>query len=260
LHNPVLSPDSRSLLADGAGGLWLLDLERGAPTRLVENANLASWSPDGDRITFTTHHEAKAAIYTRPVLGPDQESLLVGGDEMKISGNWSPNTGEFVFASSNPESRLDLWALTPGSNSAPRVFLKTPANELQPRVSPDGHWIAYTSDESGAWEVYVQSFPTAGRKRVISVGGGGQPEWRRDGRELFYLSPDGTLMAVSVTTTAPFDVSRPTPLFHAAISQDLISLRNQYAAAPDGSRFIIETPQPPDPINVVVNWTALINP
>jgi hypothetical protein len=128
------------------------------------------------------------------------------------------------------------------------------------QVSPDGRWIAYASDESGTWEVYVQTFPVPGAKRTISVGGGSEKHWRRDGRELYYLTPDGTLMAVAVKShDDAFSPGRPVPLFQARIPADIITFRNHYAPSGDGQRFLVDSADDHEPINVVVNWTALLS-
>jgi DNA-binding winged helix-turn-helix (wHTH) protein/Tol biopolymer transport system component len=263
IHNPMISPDGRYLVANGgpSGGIWLVDLQRGSPTRVSDVGNLASWSHDGSRVTFTGRRvDGQVDIEARPVNGRAEDAqVLVRNSEMKISGNWTADGSYFTYAASNPQTRLDLWML-PGNGDAPRPFLQTAANEMQPQVSPDGRWLAYASDESGTWEVYVQSFPAPGEKRTVSVGGGAQPQWRRDGRELFYLSPDGTLMAVDVTTGGTFEAGRPQRLFRAPIASDIISYRNQYAVSEDGGRFVIDLLGDRDPINVVVNWNALVNP
>jgi eukaryotic-like serine/threonine-protein kinase len=262
IHNPMLSPDGHWLIGDGGNGLWLVDLDRGAPTRLVTDANLPSWTPDGRSVTFTSRraNDTASSLFIRSVGGEDDEQVLVSTTEMKISGNWSPDGRTLIYVSSNPETRLDLWTVTPGASAAPRPFLKSQANEFQPQISPDGRWVAYASDESGAWEVYVQAFPVAGSKRTISVGGGAQPQWRADGRELYYLAPDGTLMAVDVRSSNLLEAGKPKALFHARIQPDIISLRNQYTVGANGERFVIDAGSAPEPLNVVVNWTALVNP
>ena len=259
LHNPVLSPDGRSLIAEDAGVVWLLDLDRGAPTRLL-NGGLPAWSADGQRVVFSDRRDGVAGIYQRSVVGRDDDALLVKSAETKIAGNWTPDGKQFVFASSNPQTRLDLWTVALESDEGPRPFLRSPGNELHPQISPDGRWLAYTSDESGQWEVYLQSFPAPGLKRTISVGGGAQPQWRRDGRELYYLSPRGILMSVDVRSGAAIDVGRPKPLFRLPIEGDIIGYRNQYAVAADGARFVVDAGPQRDPLNVVVTWNALVNP
>jgi hypothetical protein len=156
-------------------------------------------------------------------------------------------------------TKLDLWTLAVADRQ-PSPFLQTQFNEMHAQVSPDGRWVAYASDESGAWEVYVQTFPTPGAKRTISVGGGAEPQWRRDGRELYYLAPDGKLMAAAVSIRDDvFDAGRPVTLFQAHIPADIITFRNHYAPSRDGQRFLIDSADDNEPINVVVNRTALLS-
>jgi hypothetical protein len=132
---------------------------------------------------------------------------------------------------------------------------------MQPRLSPDGTWIAYASDESGGWEVYVQSFPAGGAKRAISVGGGVEPHWTRGGREIVYLTPDGTIMSVEIAAGAQaLEAGRPKLLFRVPLSGDITRYRNHYAVTSDGQRFLVDTADEAtrEPLTVVVNWDALI--
>jgi hypothetical protein len=139
----------------------------------------------------------------------------------------------------------------------PFPLLQTEFNEQQAKFSPDKKWIAYTSDESGASEVYVQAFPASGGKWRISTGGGCQPQWRRDSKELCFIAPDRKLMAVDVKTGAAFEAGVPKVLFDTRIFQ-LTTLRNHYVASRDGQRFLINSRSEENsaPITVVVNWTA----
>jgi hypothetical protein len=145
----------------------------------------------------------------------------------------------------------------------PYPFLESSFHKTQAQISPDGRWIAYTSYETGKDEVYVQSFPKPGDKRQVSVDGGVQPRWRRDGRELFYLATNQTLMAVPISTDSSLRLGRPMPLFRTKIlpqwSQSVV-FYTAYDASGDGQRFILNIP-PEDPgpqITVVLNWTAAI--
>ena len=178
---------------------------------------------------------------------------------MKIGGNWVRATRHLVYAASNAGTRMDLWMLDPADGTS-RPFLATPYNEMHPQTSPDGRWLAYASDESGRWEVYVQSFPTPGTKRTVSIGGGAEPQWRGDGRELYYVAPEGLLMAVDVRTRDGIEIGRPAALFRTSISADIITYRNQYVTTADGRRFLVDTAAEREPINVIVNWSALLNP
>jgi DNA-binding winged helix-turn-helix (wHTH) protein/Tol biopolymer transport system component len=264
LHNPTMSPDQRYIAADASingprSGIWLIDIARGAPVRFSDGI-MPSWGPRGSQLSYTVPRGAGYAdIMTRSITGPTAgDTTLVAGPQPKIPGNWAPD-GQLVFATTSPQFRLDLWRLPAGSRTAV-PYLQTPFNELHGQVSPDGRWIAYTSDESGNWEVYLQTFPTPGGKRVVSIGGGGEPLWRKDGRELYYLASDGTLMAVDITNGPSLQVGRPRALFRAPITADLLTYRNQYAADADGQRFLFDSPGEREPINVVVNWNALANP
>jgi Tol biopolymer transport system component len=133
---------------------------------------------------------------------------------------------------------------------------------MQPRVSPDGRWVAYTSDESGSWEVYVQSFPTGGAKRAVSVGGGVEPNWTKGGREIVYLTPDGTVTSVGVSARdKAVEAGVPKALFRVSLSGDITRYRNHYAVTSDGQRFLVDTvdENTREPISVLVNWDALVS-
>jgi DNA-binding winged helix-turn-helix (wHTH) protein/Tol biopolymer transport system component len=262
LHNPTISPDGRYLAADGSlehRGVWLVDLVRGVPTRFGDG-NIPVWEPDGRRLVFTRRGETDAALLARPVTGPaNAESALMRDVEMKIGGSWT-SSGDVVYTASNPTTRLDLWVVSDSGNGRAVPYLRTPVNEMQGQVSPDGRYLAYASDESGDWQVYVQTFPIAGGKRTISIGGGAEPQWRRDGKELYYLSPTGTVMAVDIRLTPAFDAGAPRPLFRTSIPADIITYRNHFAVTGDGQKFVVDSAGTREPITVVVNWNALLNP
>ncbi len=143
---------------------------------------------------------------------------------------------------------------------APRVLLQSDADELQPRFSPDGRFIAYVSDESGRSEVYVQTMPPSAAKWQVSTAGGHLPQWRRDGRELYYLAPDLRLMAVAVTPNAgAFNAGTPRELFATRIRRSILRGASPYVASPDGQRFLIDSASGPDlsaPIQVVLGASA----
>jgi Tol biopolymer transport system component len=224
----------------------------------VSPGNSPLLAPDG-RIAFTSGRKGGIAdVYVRPAFGGGAEELLIGSPENKIVNDWSRDGRYIVFASTNVNTKTDLWVMPTSGGEAPAPFLATPFNEFQAQVSPDGKSLAYASDESGAWEVYVQSFPFPGDKRVVSNGGGSEPQWRRDGRELFYLAADGTLMSVDVRPGDSPQFSRPQPLFRTRIPQgEFNARRNHYAVAADGQRFLINTTgDAQESITVIVNWAA----
>lgn len=260
VHNPALSPDQKQLLVGSREvehGLWMLDLDRDAPTRFVPDGMRPQWSPDGSKIAYTADRISNVGDIFMKSVGGNGDELLFRSKENKMVDDWSPDGASIVYASINPQTKTDLWILPVSGDRKPRLFLQTPADELQGQISPDGHWIAYTSDESGVWEVYLQSFPEPGAKRTISIGGGTEPHWRHDGRELFYLSADRTLMSVNVTLGASVTIGRPRPLFRAAIPSSFTVFRNHYAVSADGQKFIIcavEHKGKEELVTVLANW------
>ena len=156
---------------------------------------------------------------------------------------------------------FDLWLLpNPGAaphNPKPVKLLGSPSDEIQASFSPDGRLIAYTSNESGAYQVYVQTYPLSDRKWPVSTNGGYEPQWRADGREIYYLSVDRKLMAVPIGPGPSFGV--PKPLFQTRVPAGVEPLRIHYVPARDGQRFLVNTQigdPAPNPITVVLNWTA----
>jgi hypothetical protein len=179
----------------------------------------------------------------------------VNDDERKTLSDWSPEGNYLVYTTLNPSTKLDLVLFPMSGQKKPIPLLHTPFNESQGRIAPNGRWIAYVSDESGTEEVYVQRFPSLGGKRIVSIGGGIEPMWRRDGEELFYLSPDYSIVSVPFEPTEPPLIGQPKPLFRAPINTS--STRNHYAVTPDGQRFLIDIEDQNtylSPITIVVNW------
>ena len=270
LRNPAVSPDQHQLLAASNNdpehkGLWIIDLERGGLTRIVNDGMRPFWSPDGQRIAFTSDRSAGVAdLYMRSTTARDgEEQALLRTDENKFICDWSPDGRYIVYGSINGSTKADLWLLPLAGDRKPIPYLATPNNELDAQVSPDGHWLAYTSDESGTWEIYVQSFPIAGRKQIVSTAGGIEPRWRHDGRELFYLATDRNLMSVDIKTEAEaIKTGRPQTLFRAPVPS-LNVLVNWFTVTADGQRFVINTAAGKgieQPITVLVNWSANLKP
>ena len=258
LHNPALVSGRNRLLVDG-GGVWVVDLDRGTTTRLIADGNTPVPSPDGQRVVFdAVRGSGIADLYIRAI-GSNNDELLLHTDENKLANDWTRDGRYLVFVSRNPRTGRDIWLLPMSGDRTPIPFSNGPGNEIQAQVSPDGRSIAYASDESGTWEVYVQAFPAGGDKRAVSAGGGGKPQWRSDGRELFYLTADRTLMAVAVGTDG--GIGRSQPLFQAPVVADLSTYRAQFAVSPDGQRFLFDAAEPGggrEPVTVLVNWTSLL--
>ncbi|MGD0963213.1 MAG: winged helix-turn-helix domain-containing protein [Candidatus Acidiferrales bacterium] len=254
LRSPMFSPDQKQLIAmDGGPRMWMVDLARNAATRLEGEGTYPLWSPDGDRIAFQSH--SHLIVYVRSIRGSAQDQVLLNDEQRKILNDWSPAGDYIVYTTLNPGTKLDLVLLPMSGDKKPIPLLHTPFNESQGRISPDGRWIAYVSDESGAQEVYIQRFPSLGDKRIVSIGGGVEPTWRRDGEELFYLSPDYSIVTVPFQPTEPPGIGRPKKLFRAPINTS--TTRNHYAVTPDGQRFLINVEDQSSylsPVTVMVNW------
>ena len=162
-----------------------------------------------------------------------------------------------MFSVPSPASGNDLWILPLKGDKKPVKFLATPAEELHGNFSPNGRYVAYTSNESGRFEVYVQTFPLSDRKWQVSTSGGYEPRWRADGREIYYLSEDRKLMAVPVGAGPQFDV--PVTLFQTRVGAGITAFRTHYVPSRDGKRFLVNTlsgDPSPTPITVVLNWSA----
>ena len=264
-YDPTISPDGTTLAIEkadadrGATDLWTVDLTRGAFSRLTSTPgfqSVATWSPDGRRIAFASDAGPGPKIWVKNASGTGTEDVLIEGRAFPM--DWSRDGKYLLYLLSAGATRLDVWAYDVERKTSAAV-LNSPFNELKPRFSPDGKWIAYVSDEARAEQVYVRSFPDGAAKFQISTAGGTQPEWRRDGKELFFLAPDTTLMAVDVRESgASLTVGPPQALFVTNIEPERV-IRNSYAAAIDGQRFLVMSPlvnPSASPLVGVLNWTA----
>jgi Tol biopolymer transport system component/predicted Ser/Thr protein kinase len=268
----ALSPDEKTIAlrvgSDAAGDVWLQDLTRGVVSRftfLSGSTLLPVWSPDGSRIVFTNllGGSSSFSMYLKAASGAGKEELLKSGGINVFPWDWSRDGKFVVFSEFSAKTGDDLWLLPLEGDHKPIPYLQTPFSETQGRFSPDGRWMAYVSNESGQDQVYVQTIPVSGAKWQVSTSGGGEPRWRRDGRELFYVASDQTLMAVPVkfggAGSGSFEAGAPQPLFPVEPSP------TNYTALPyqptaDGQRFLVnvtggDTSAAP-PITVVLNWTA----
>ena len=182
-------------------------------------------------------------------------------ENSQYSWDWSKDRRWLLYSIVDPKTKEDLWVLPMQGNGPPEPFLITDATETDGAFSPDGRFVAYVSDESGKFEVYVRSFPAAGgAKWVVSSGGGYQPRWWRDGRELFYFTAEGRLMSVDITHGRAFHASAPKFLFQAPIFGGGATTSNHYwDVAPSGQRFLINSYARDSAaafITVVLNWQA----
>ena len=268
-RNPALSPDGREIAAErpGADGrlssLWAIDLVRGTTTRLTETrpASTPVWSPDGRTLVFASNDGPPHHLYSIPARGGQQERLIESPVDL-VPTDWSPADGRaLLYERIEGGDKSDLWVLPLAGDRIPIPYVHTGYNARQARFSPNSRWVAYCSDESGRFEVYVQSFPRTGAKWQISTDGGSQPVWREDGRELFYLAEgqNPKMMAASVVTDGMrFRVGRPHILFELA-SRVTAGARSSYSSAMNGTRFLVNietgTGSTSGPVaNVVLNW------
>jgi serine/threonine protein kinase len=261
-----LSRDGKTALIDRAEGgtsqVWLGDVARGVFTRLTSttaNETAGALAPDGTVIFTMSGGGAAGDLYAvRPT--STMPELVSKSQFLKHPNDISPD-GKYLIYDEHAPLQQDLWILplTTGNNAKPIPFLTTAADETFGQFSPDGKWVAYRSTEAGPSEVFVRAFqrdqsPAAGaRKWLVSTAGGDKPRWSRDGKEIFYIAPDGKLMATPVKIGATFEPGIPVPLFEAKFSGYF-----PYDVSPDG-RFLINMPlaQPqtaPSPINVILNW------
>jgi eukaryotic-like serine/threonine-protein kinase len=267
---PRLSPDGRRVavgIQEQEGQIWIYDLTRGGSTRLTFEGisnNAPNWTPDGKRISFQSNKGGRPNIFWQLADGSGGLEQLTSSENNQAPSSWSPDGQLLAFMDINPTTGYDIWVLrmgdpSPGSGQARKAqpFLRTQFNESVPRFSPDGRWLAYVSDESGRYEIYVQPYPGPGGKWQISTEGGTEPTWNPNGRELFYRSGD-KMMAVDVTTQPGFAAGRPRMLFeHSYVPTP--GTNSNYDVSPDGQRFLMLKPSEsaqaaPTQINVVLNW------
>jgi Tol biopolymer transport system component len=266
-----LSPDekrvavSRLDLQGGSADIWLIDLARNTPSRFtVDPADevYPVWSPDGSRIVFSSNRDGVSNLYQKLSSGAGNDEALLKSSEGKLPNDWSPDGRFILYQAFSPKVGNDLWVLPLFGDQKPAPFVQTEFNEIQGRFSPDGRWVAYASNESGTYQVYVQSFPSPGGKTQVSINGGAQPTWRRDGKELFFLAPGRKLMAVEVNGAgSTFLPGVPKALFEAHVSAIFPGGSTYYAVTGDGQRFLVNTlvgESAPAPFTVVMNWIAAL--
>jgi Tol biopolymer transport system component len=266
-QSPALSPDASHLLVTeqvtpGRADLLKIDLTSGVPSRLTFPAGEVSfgrfgiWSPDGKDLLYSSLEADGRHIYQMAASGSSPESVRLGPNAM-FPEDWSRDRRWLVYQTLGPKTAADIWAFN-FTDSKSRPIVEDPTLQLQARLSPDGRWLAYTSAEYGLWEVFVRPFPEGGRRSQVSTGGASQPLWRGDnGKELFYVAADNRLVAVPIVGTDTFEVGVSQPLFATRIPPVIAPWRTNYAASPDGQRFLLNSVMPeavPPPITIAVNW------
>ena len=266
-----LSPDETRLVEGrtddgGSWTVWMLDLTRGANTRLTfgGGGGNAEWSPDGRQIVYAPNGGQSPDLYLKPANGAEMGERILHSDLTVTPKDWSQDGRFLLYEQRTKDRATDLWVLPMTGDRKPTPYLVTPFVKTQPKFSPDGRWVVYVSNESGTREVYVQPFPMASAgKWVVSNGGGSQPRWSHDGKELFYFTPDQTLMDVEVKTSGSgLQLGVPKALFRAPVlggSGGAPGNSWRWDISRDGKRILINTAlddTASSPITVLLNWQS----
>jgi Tol biopolymer transport system component len=268
--SPAISPDTQRVAVvrqeSDAGDIWLFDPARSTSSRFTFDDGVDTapvWSPDGTQVVFSSNRGKGLDLYVKNSGGVGQEEVLLASDHRKLADDWSRDGRLILYRDQDPKTESDLWVLPLEGDRKPRPLVQTPFTEFQGRFSPDGRWFAYTSNETGREEVYVQSFPPSGGKWQISTNGGVQARWRRDGRELYFHSASNEAMSVDISAAqnGAFKAGVPRKLFGVGLASRL-SERNSWDVTPDGQRFLVNLTSNQlaaaaglaAPITVVVNW------
>jgi Tol biopolymer transport system component/tRNA A-37 threonylcarbamoyl transferase component Bud32 len=268
----VLSPDGRRVAVEvGNGGgrfdIWAIDVARGVASRVTSDPGAERdpvWSPDGQELVFTTA-SGGGSLVRKPLAAGASASLLLDGPGPHVPECWSRD-GRTLLCVTNREEEHTLSALSPDGGGPGEVLMKNRFDIDEPQISPDGRWLAFISDESGRFEVYLEPFRRRGERVRVSSDGGGQPKWRGDGKELFYLASDGALMAVDVREGAAGpEVGISVTLIPAADLRAVVlgPDYDDYAVTADGQRFLVKrstTTEEAQRIHVLLNWPSLLQP
>ena len=273
-----LSPDETRLAASlidpktNYPDIWLTDLARGSTSRVTSGPMINAsplWSPDGTKLVFRTNRKGLIEFYQKSAFGGGNEEPVLTVEAQRAVGmqavnlvptDWSPDGRDIIYsvaeATSSSASGYALWLFPSAANAKPVRVLGSGSDQLHANFSPSG-LVAYSSDESGRFQVYVQTFPLSDRKWAVSTNGGYEPRWRGDGREIYYLAENRELMAVPVNVGPSFGA--PKPLFQMRVPRGVEAFRTHYVPSRDGRRFLVNT-QATDPaplaITVVLDWTA----
>jgi eukaryotic-like serine/threonine-protein kinase len=276
VFNPALSPDGKLVAFERENStgsdLWVHELNRGVETRLTSDSssNVApAWSPGGDSIVFASNRTGVYNLYQKAANGNGQEVRLLSNTLTDSSEQWSRDGRFIVYFELDTKNKRSLWTLPAQAGAAgrkPTPFLRSEFDSLLGQLSPDSHWMAFSSERSNRREVYVRPFPQGDGEWAISIAGGQDARWRGDGKELFFEAADGKLMAVPVNKAVPgasavFEPGTPVPLFDAHMAHNGEARYFEYDVTADGKRFLINTtggaraPSTP-PLTVVTNWLA----
>src|SRR5262245_571692 len=278
-----LSADGRHVavhvVTAGVTDVWVIDLDRGVPNRLTFDPSLDGWpiwEPDGNRIVFATSRGGGVLpnkLFRKSSSGVGTEEMLYAGpaEEALIARDISSDGRYVIFDNAKlNDLKLDILAMPLTGDKKPFTYLHSSFNNTQPQLSPDGRWLAYSTNESGSYQIVVRTFPDPnGGRWQVTANGGMEPRWRRDGRELYYVALDGKLMAVPIRPHSTFQADQATTLFQTPLTfPTSIPFPIRYDVTADGKRFLMTVPantsessapaalMNPAPIVAIVNWTA----
>lgn len=261
-----LSPDQKRAAvvrrdpATGVFDLFVIDVARGATTRLTSGpADVIDpiWSPDSNYLAWVSVSGQSYKLVRKLASGAGQEEVLLESNKSIAPTSWSPDGKFILYTETDPKTQGDIWVLPLEGDRKPFAFFQSPASDSLAVFSPDGHWVAYQSAESGPSEIYVQSFPASSDKVPVSNKGGFRPAWRGDGKELFYTTLEGKLMAIEIKAGSTFEPGVPKPLFDVAAARAIPT--TPFDVSTDGQRFLFMSGQldpNPSSLTVVLNWTA----
>jgi len=270
--SPSVSPDaSRIAVVRGkpqslAQDIWIHDLEYGREYRLTfekGDYDNPSWSPDGSLLLYGCIPASQRDVCITSVESGSEGKVIYESTNWNTIGDWTPDGKRIVFTEQYPETSRDLLLLDLDDSSKPSILVRTPFDEVDPVISPDGRWLAYLSDETGRYEVYVREAGEGSHQWQVSVDGGLQPRWRGDGRELFFAEPDGDVVAVAVAVEAgsSFRAGPPETLF--TLPEPPLATTPLFEdVTPDGQRFLLNLPvesRTSVSFHAVLDWPALLS-
>lgn len=267
LEEPRLAPHGAAIALGISGktnDIWLYDVARASLARMTfEGDNFAPiWTPDGDRLTFSSNESGPSNIFWKAVDEIGEQEQLIVSEFDEVPGSWSPDGRYLFYTQYHPDTGADLWLFSRDDGCRSTPFLRTRFNEYGPMFAPDGRSVAYTSDESGRREVYVVGFPQPRGKRQISTSGGTEPVWSRDGRFL-YFRVERKMMRVRVTTVdGALAAAAPEMVFEGDFLEGAITGLPNYDVAADGERFLMVTEggsAAPDELVVAIDWQGELN-
>jgi dipeptidyl aminopeptidase/acylaminoacyl peptidase len=274
LANPTLSPDDSRVAMDVADAkannvnVWLNDLKSGTSSRFTFDSSEdvgGVWSRDGSLIAYRSLQASDTNVFVKQSQGlQPAKSIFSAKEDLRSSDDFAPNSWSLdnkeLLCTLQPSAGGSQLVLLSASGGKMTRFLTTRTSETTGQISPDGKWVAYASNESGDWEIYVTTFPSAAGKWQVSRGGGTEPRWRGDGKEIFYIGAGGTMTAVPVSSEGTFAAGNPTQLFRTQLRAQVSSTDQfSYDVTKDGQRFLVNRyakPAQVAPLHIILNATA----